>query len=299
MTQQIENNTAFSNLLLHLRIPFSVFLMPVFWFAFSRVQTSNIFDVLLIFSLLHLLVYPSSNGYNSYMDNDTESIGGIEHPPKVPKAMFWVSVSMDILALIACVFFFNFGVAGLLLGYILASRAYSYRGIRLKKYPVLGFLTVAIFQGPVIFSLVLLALNSSILGTNEWLLGIFISFLLIGAGYPLTQIYQHKQDRADDVQTLSLLLGIRGTFIFSALLFAFLGISMSLFFIFFGKGISDILLLLGCLSPVAYYFGNWMYQTFLDERNANFTKTMGMNKIGSIALNLFFILLLFKYKFFV
>jgi 1,4-dihydroxy-2-naphthoate octaprenyltransferase len=287
-------NKETKNLLLHLRLPFSIFLMPVFWFALSQTKSTDYGSVALLFAVLHLLVYPSSNGYNSYMDNDTESIGGIKNPPKVPKTMFLVSVLMDILAFGILAFSFKIAIAILLLVYILASRAYSYRGIRLKKYPIIGFLTVAICQGCLIFTLSMWAIEGDILFNAQWFLSIFIAFLLIGAGYPLTQIYQHKQDSDDGVKTLSLLLGIRGTFVFSAVLFALLGASMTLFFIQFGNGISDVLLLTICLSPVAFYFANWMRKTFLDPKNADFEHTMAMNKIGSFFLNLFFILLILK-----
>jgi UbiA prenyltransferase family len=287
-------DTNFRNLLLHLRLPFSVFLMPVFWFALSQTKSTNYTYILVIFLVLHLLVYPSSNGYNSYMDNDTESIGGIKNPPKVPKVMFLVSVFMDFLAFCIVIFYFKIAVAVLLLAYILASRAYSYRGIRLKKYPIIGFLTVAIFQGSVVLTMVLWAINGSVLFNFQWFLSIFIAFLLIGAGYPLTQIYQHKQDSDDGVKTLSLLLGIRGTFVFSAVLFAMLGAALVTFFMLFGRGVGDVFLLAVCLSPVAFYFANWMRKTFLDPKNANFEHTMTMNKIGSLFLNLFFVLLILK-----
>ena len=285
------------NLIVHLRFPFSVFLMPVFWFALSQSHAPNVGNVCVIFSVLHLLVYPSSNGYNSYMDNDTESIGGIKHPPKVPKTMFLVSVAMDVLAVLMVFFYFHLGIVALLLVYILASRAYSYRGIRLKKYPIIGFLTVATVQGCVVFSMVSWAINGSFTPNFAYFLSLFIGFLLVGAGYPLTQIYQHKQDAADSVKTLSLLLGIRGTFVFSGVLFALLGASLTLFFIEYGNGTNDIFLLAACLSPVTFYFVNWLLKTFKDEKNADFEHTMRMNKIGSVCLNLFFLLLIF-YPFF-
>src|SRR3954471_3392589 len=46
-----------------------------------------------------------------------------------------------------------------------------------------------------------------------------IATLLIGAYYPLTQIYQHEEDSARGDVTISILLGIKGTFIFSASMF--------------------------------------------------------------------------------
>ena len=48
-----------------LRLPFSFFLMPVYWFALSQVVEKDWTRAILIFVILHLLVYPASNGYNS------------------------------------------------------------------------------------------------------------------------------------------------------------------------------------------------------------------------------------------
>ncbi len=39
------------------------------------------------------------------------------------------------------------------------------------------------------------------------------STLIIGSFYPLTQLYQHKQYKADNVKTISMLLGYKGTFL--------------------------------------------------------------------------------------
>ena len=47
----------------------------------------------------------------------------------------------------------------------------------------------------------------------------FICSCLIGASYPLTQVYQHKEDQERGDKTLSILLGVNGTFVFAALLF--------------------------------------------------------------------------------
>ncbi|HSN07699.1 MAG TPA: hypothetical protein VLS85_01615, partial [Hanamia sp.] len=62
-----------------LRFHFSFFLMPVYWFAVSQVNNINWMNALLVFVILHLLVYPASNGYNSYMDRDTTPVGGLKN----------------------------------------------------------------------------------------------------------------------------------------------------------------------------------------------------------------------------
>ena len=71
-----------------LRFHFSFFLMPVFFFALSnspRIITSH---AIFIFIILHLIVYPASNGYNSYMDKDEDSIGGIKNPLTPTRQLF-------------------------------------------------------------------------------------------------------------------------------------------------------------------------------------------------------------------
>src|ERR1700741_2649924 len=87
-----------------LRIPFSIFLSPIFFFALSQVSEINWSKAALIFIILHFLIYPASNGYNSYMDRDTESIGGIEKPPPPSRQLYLLTIIMDITALVLSVF---------------------------------------------------------------------------------------------------------------------------------------------------------------------------------------------------
>jgi 1,4-dihydroxy-2-naphthoate octaprenyltransferase len=112
--------------------------MPVYLFALSQVPQINWSRAVLVFFILHLLVYPASNGYNSFMDRDTESIGGIEKPLQPTNQLLWVCYFLDLLAVALSLFISWYFAVGIL-AYILASRAYSFRGIRLKKYPLAGY----------------------------------------------------------------------------------------------------------------------------------------------------------------
>ena len=133
-----------------LRIPFSFYLMPVYFFALSQCNTINYTHAVLIFFILHLFIYPASNGYNSYQDQDETSIGGLKNPPKATKDLFYLTLLFDLIGLALSLFVGITFFIGTLI-YMVISRAYSYKGIRLKKYPVLGFLSVIIFQGAVSF----------------------------------------------------------------------------------------------------------------------------------------------------
>ena len=130
---------------LHLRLLFSVFLMPVFLFALSQVPQINLQNTVLTFIIWHLLVYPASNGYNSYFDKDEGSIALIETPPPVDKSLYYFSLFLDILALLLSLY-----VGWILflsvLFYGIISKMYSHPSFRFKKYPLVSFLIVFIFQ---------------------------------------------------------------------------------------------------------------------------------------------------------
>lgn len=272
-----------------LRIPFSVFLSPLYFFALSQVPQINWVKAVLIFIILHFLIYPASNGYNSYMDRDTGSIGGLEKPPLPSRQLFLLTIVLDTIALLLSFFVTPLFVLISLL-YIAASKAYSYRGIRLKQYPVIGYLVVIIFQGALTFAGVY---YGSDLQHSLWVpwQGMLVCALLIGGFYPLTQIYQHRQDKADGVETISYKLGYRGTFIFCALIYALAFAVMGWYFYSTGQG-KQFLVLSIFFLPVIVYFISWMLKVWRNETAANFKNTMRMTWIAAICTNLAFIILL-------
>lgn len=268
--------------------------MPVYWYALSQTADINKTDALLIFLILHLLVYPASNGYNSYMDRDTESVGGIKNPKQPTRQLFYVSVIFDVIAIAVSIFISTYFTIGLL-AYILASRAYSYRGIRLKKYPIIGYLTVIIFQGGITFFLVMHGCSASKTLVVPWV-GILAASLLIGGFYPLTQIYQHRQDKADGVSTLSILLGYKGTFIFTAIVYG-LAVGVMGYQLNEARAFKAFLQIQIFFIPVLVYFFWWFKQVVNEQAAANFVNTMRMNILASTCTNAAFISLFLIEKF--
>ena len=124
---------------LHLRIPFSFFLMPVYLFALGVSPNLGESRLLWSFLIIHLLLYPASNGYNSYFDKDEKSIGGLKNPPPVTKGLYYTSLLLDGIAIVLGFIKISFLFALMLLIYGLVSKAYSHPAIRLKKYPIGGW----------------------------------------------------------------------------------------------------------------------------------------------------------------
>lgn len=278
---------------LHLRIPFSFFLMPVYLFALAISPNFGESRLIWSFIIIHLLLYPASNAYNSYFDKDEKSIGGLKNPPPVSKGLYFTSLAFDLLAIVLGYLKINTLFAIMLLIYGLVSKAYSHPSVRLKKYPIAGWLTIGVFQGFFTFLMCYVGINGfelSNLNQPKVLIPALLTSIMLWGNYPMTQVYQHEEDTKHGDRTISLMLGIRGTFIFVQALFAVATICFLLYFLQY-HSIHMGYAFLMAMAPVVVFFMYWFYLVWKDASRANFTFTMWLNFISSCCLNGFFIYL--------
>lgn len=236
--------------------------------------------------IVHLLLYPASNAYNSYFDKDEDSIGGLEKPPPVTKALYWVSWVLDIAALILGAFV-NWPFVVYLLIYGFVTKAYSYDGIRLKKYPMLSWLLISALQGGITYVMIYISINNlpfAALTDPKLLLGGLLGTLNLLALYPVTQVYQHEEDARRGDRTISRMLGIRGTFVCAILMFS---LAVLAFYVYF-DGNSSFFLYLLFLSPAVAFFLRWFWQVYQDKRRADYRNTMRMMWTAGVCQNVFF-----------
>lgn len=278
---------------LHLRIPFSYFLLPIFLFAISLSPNLSELNLFLLFIILHLFIYPASNAYNSYFDKDEGSIGGLKNPPKVDKNVLHIAHIFDTLGLLLAFYFFpgNWNLVLMILVYVLVSRAYSHPMVRLKKHPILSWFIAGFFQGAWVVWLVYIGLNnfsfSSIFKPHVLIPGLLASAILWGS-YPMTQVYQHEEDAKRGDHTLSIRLGVLGTFHFTAICF---GIAAAAFVWYFANyhqlryGLHFLL----AMSPVLLFFGWWYLKVRRNRDAADFKNTMRLNFISATCLGGFFL----------
>jgi len=279
---------------LHLRIPFSLFLFPIFCFALSQAIVVHWTNTIIIFISLHFFIYPGSNAYNSYMDKDEGSIGGLKTPPPVTVKLFYASIIMDILGLVLCLLVGAWLLLFMLM-YVAISRAYSWRGIRLKKYPILGWLVVVVFQGGFTFMMVNMCCGNNFNVSwfdNKNVLAMLIATLLIGGFYPLTQIYQHDEDSRRGDYTISYKLGVTCTFLFSAFLFL-LATGFSLFYFVSFYNVSHFFVFSISLLPVTMYFLYWLIITLRNRSYADFVHSSRMTIVSSLCMIICFVVIFF------
>lgn len=276
-----------------LRIPFSLYLMPVFWFGLSALPGPLPWARALgVFVVIHLLAYPASNGYNSFYDKDEGSIGGLKAPPKVTPELLRLVYLFDALAVLGAALL-SLPFAGLMAGYLLVSKAYSYEGIRLKKYPLLSTAVVVVFQGAFTFLMTQVGVGAgpAVLFEKTNLLLALVSTLFLCGSYPLTQVYQHEEDARRGDRTLSLRLGVRGTFVFAAV--GLLAGAAALALAYWLRQEPRAILIFGLATgPVVWLFGRWAWRVWHDPAAADFEHTMRMNQVSSLCLSAAFILIL-------
>lgn len=272
------------DILLHLRLPFSLFLMPIYWLGLSFQTSYSVGKNCLIFIVLHFLVYPASNAYNSYCDKDTGPIGGLEKPPKVTPILAQVAYTLDFAALFISYLFISKTMAMFVLAYIVMSRLYSWPITRLKKYPFLSFGIVGVFQGALVYFMSYTFGQYNVVLSSLPFLQMAFCACLLWSVYPITQIYQHQADKLAGDKTMSQILGINGTFINA--IFWFLMANIIAYFIF---STTQLLCFVVCTLPTAFYLLWWFWNVQHKPEWVNFKHTMRLNAISSLGLNVCFI----------
>jgi 1,4-dihydroxy-2-naphthoate octaprenyltransferase len=278
---------------LHMRIPFSYFLLPVFLFSLSVSPNISEPSLLWTFLIIHLLLYPASNGYNSYFDKDEKSIGGLKNPPPVNKDLYYLALLFDAAAILLAIWKISWPFAAMLFVYGLVSKAYSHPAIRLKKHPYAGWLVIGFFQGAFTFIMCYMGVNNYDLVQSlkpSVLIPALLSSVMLLGNYPMTQVYQHEEDSKRGDVTLSYKLGVMGTFWFVLITFTVATAGFIVYFIL-NFSVHYAVAFQLALAPVVVYFLYWFYQVWKDQRMADFKHTMLLNFISATSLNAFFVYL--------
>lgn len=268
--------------LIRLRMPFSIFLLPVFLFAWSQTPSAKGEDILAVFFLLHFLVYPAANGYASCLDQN--------YRPVTSKELWWLVNGMDLFAILLSVRISPL-FAAQISGLILASRIYSNPVTRLNRYPVFNFLWISFFYGFVVYWAVQTALGGEVseyaLFTNQ-LWAKIMGTALVGSMFLFSQIYQNDLNKRDGVKTLSRLLGYQGSFAFYALLFVLMDFAVWQHFQCHGS-LRFFWVMQFFLLPIALYCCYWYVLVTRNSLAADFDHSTRMRLLTCLCLNLCFL----------
>jgi 1,4-dihydroxy-2-naphthoate octaprenyltransferase len=122
-------------------------------------------------------------------------------------------------------------------------------------------------------------------------LPVLASTLFVGSFYPLTQIYQHRQDEVSNIKTISMMLGYRGTFLL-AFLMSFTAMLLTGYYFASNLELDRFLVLLVCMFPSVLFLVGWYIKVRKNTQEANYKNSMKMNWIAATGSNLAFIIIL-------
>ena len=221
-------------------------------------------------------------------------MNGLESPPPVDKTLFWVSMGLEVVALLAAVFI-NVQFVVFILVYGLFMKCYSHPAVRIKKRPVASWLLISLFQGGFVFLMTYMIVHElsfwELFVTSRQIglwLGTLISAVNILALYPVTQVYQHAEDAGRGDLTISRLLGVRGTFVNAWLCFLASG---SCFLLFYGPT-WPFFLLAALIVPSIVYLAALTYRVWQTPAAADYRAAMWMTRLTGWGMNVFFLILL-------
>ncbi len=197
--------------LLHLRLNYNFLILsaPFLLGAIYVPGVINLNSFILSFILVYIFLFGGANAYNSYFDKDDGPIGGLEHPPKMKRWMYYCAWVMQIIAFCLCLVFFEPTFSLIFLFSISLSWLYSSPIFRFKGKPILSFIVVGIGTS---FNTTLLGYLSAGGGmpTADILLGALGSTLIILSMYPFSQAYQIEEDTRRKDVTFAVKYGIKG-----------------------------------------------------------------------------------------
>jgi 1,4-dihydroxy-2-naphthoate octaprenyltransferase len=219
----------------HLRLPFNLFLSPLFvwgawWASADGAVAPEPLRLAVAWVALHVFLYGGTNALNSYYDRDDGPIGGMFEPPAVdPGLLRWAwAVQLAGLPLAAWVGGPFVVVWLALLG---VATAYSHPGPRWKARPLAALAAVGLGQGG------LGALAGAVAVRTGWgeaaalanagaATHLLVPFCLVLALYVVSQSYQTVEDRRRGDRTLPVLWGARTALRAAALVGAAGGIAL-------------------------------------------------------------------------
>jgi 4-hydroxybenzoate polyprenyltransferase len=245
--------------MLHLRLPFSVILTPLFFWGVYLTLPAPIpwSRVLVGYLIVHVLLYGGMNAFNSYYDRDEGPIGVLLDPPPVDRFLLFVALVFKAAALAGGLLLdLRFGL--LIAVAIILSVLYSHSRWRWKEKPILA--AACIFVGQGVLGVLWGWTSATGPTAGLWPPGILGSLGVLGAAlwtlgmYPLTGAYQIEGDRRRGMRTLAVQLGLSGSFRFAAAVTLLGGIGTTIVLASRGAYIVLILMALYLAGAVNYAF---------------------------------------------
>ena len=197
------------NFLVHLRLPFQLTLAPFMLWGAALAHTPLGWRFALAFVVLQVCFYGGTTAFNSHYDKDEGPVGGLEAPPPPGPWLLPGSLALQAVGLALAAFVDRRFFAACVL-YAVLGVMYSHPSTRLKARPF-GSWAVVMFGQGALGALAGVVATGAARVSAEAAWGLAGAALLVGALYPLTQLFQVEEDALRGDRTAAMVLGRRGT----------------------------------------------------------------------------------------
>lgn len=236
------------NFLVHLRLPFQALLVPFMLFGAALSKGRPTWRFALAFVVLHVCFYGGTTAFNSHYDKDEGPIGGLETPPPpgpwlLPGSLVLQAIGLGLAAIVGLPFLAvcaAFAVLGVL---------YSHPLTRFKGKPWPSWLTVMFGQG-MLGAIAGVTAVGEPRWSGELALGVGAAAAIVGAIYPLSQVFQIDEDARRGDRTVAIMLGRARVPIVAAALFGVGSLLMGIAAWISGRTL-DVFLFAAAPAPLA------------------------------------------------
>ncbi len=201
--------------ILHLRWHYQLFILSGGYLLGGYLSSSLEWSSFLLqFLNVHLLLFGGATAYNSYWDKDKGPVGGLRNPPPMEKWMWGASIMLQLVGLwlawpAGTAFTLLYGISMLLFW------LYSTPHARWKGDPRKSLVAIGISTGA----------NSLLMGylaANPTVNVLHVEVLIASAGvalimlslYPVSQLYQLREDSERGDRTFASRYGLKGAALF-------------------------------------------------------------------------------------
>lgn len=194
--------------ILHLRLHYQFFILSGGYLLGGLLADQmNTAQFWLQFINVHVLLFGGATAYNSYWDKDKGPIGGLKNPPEMTLWMHRVSLAFMFAGLLWSL------TVGLIYSLIFAASLilfwlYSTPHARWKGKPVKSMLVIGISTGTNSVIMGVLAAGGEV--SLQIVLGSIGAALILLSIYPVSQIFQGKEDKLRGDTTFYLEYGLSG-----------------------------------------------------------------------------------------
>ena len=270
------------NFIIHLRLHYQFLILSGGYLAAALiVDEVNWVQYWVQFINVHVLLFGGATAFNSWHDKDEGPIGGLKSPPKMHQWMRPASMVLQFFGLIWAINV-NWNFTIIYAVSILFFWLYSSPLTRWKGKPVLSLVAIGVSTGTNSFFMGFLAAGGYPITWFEDLTALGVSFLILSL-YPVSQVFQTKEDLKRGDVTFAAKFGLKGVKWLFASLFP-LGTAILTYSLIESRGMTGAVF--GMIGAVAYMIILYLVWQ-LKGKESEYAMVMRIKFLASLSFVLF------------